>query len=95
MEKPIELTSNELANVSGALWTNAAGAIAGGIGGFYGSIISGGRDATFSSIAAGTLSGMGAGALSPVTGFKTLATSVGGGIVAGGIASLFSDFHEA
>ncbi len=95
MERPVELTENELSKVSGALWANALGAIAGGIGGFYGSIISGGRNATFSDIAVGTLSGMGAGALSPVKGFSSLATTVGGGIVAGGIVSLYSDFEEA
>ena len=77
MEKPTELNNHEISNVSGALWANALGAIAGGIGGFYGAIIGGGR--TFS-IATGTLAGMGAGALSPVKGFSSLATSVGGGL---------------
>ena len=94
MEKPIELTNNELSHVSGALWANALGAIAGGIGGFYGSIIGGGRDATLSSIAIGTLAGMGAGALSPVNGFGSLAASVGGGVLAGGITNASSDVQR-
>ncbi len=34
MEKPTELNNHEISNVSGALWANALGAIAGGIGGF-------------------------------------------------------------
>ena len=33
MEKPTELNNHEISNVSGALWANALGAIAGGIGG--------------------------------------------------------------
>lgn len=93
MEKPTELNNHEISNVSGALWANALGAIAGGIGGFYGAIIGGGRNASFSTIAPGTLAGMGAGALSPVKGFSSLATSVGGGLVSGAIANLASDLE--
>lgn len=40
MEKPTELNNHEISNVSGALWANALGAIAGGIGGFYGAFTS-------------------------------------------------------
>ena len=46
-----------------------------------------------STIATGTLAGMGAGALSPVKGFSSLATSVGGGLVSGAIANLASDLE--
>tara|TARA_Y100001968_G_scaffold218917_1_gene201593 strand:+ start:104 stop:316 length:213 start_codon:yes stop_codon:yes gene_type:complete len=64
------------------------------MGGFYGAIIGGGRSATFRSIATGTLAGMGAGALSPVKGFSTLAASVGGGLFSGAITSIASEVED-
>ena len=94
MEKLTELNKDEISQVSGALWANALGALAGGIGGFYGAIIGGGRSATFSSIATGTLAGMGAGALSPVKGFSALAASVGGGLFSGAITSIASEVED-
>ena len=95
MRELIELNKEEASQVSGALWGNALGAIAGGIGGFYGSVIGGGRNATFSSIAKGTIAGMGVGAISPVTGFRSLATSVGGGVASGAIVNVLSDAEDA
>lgn len=94
MEQPTELNDHQISQVSGALWGNVLGAIAGGIGGFYGTIIGGGRNASFSTIATGTLAGMGAGALSPVKGFSSLATSVGGGLISGAIVNMASDVED-
>jgi len=95
METPIDLNKHEISQVSGALLANALEALAGGIGGFYGAIIGGGRNASFSTIATGTLAGMGAGALSPVTGFSSLATSIGGALISGAIANALSDVEDA
>ena len=89
------LNERDISQVSGALWANALGGVAGGVGGFYGAIIGGGSDATLSDIATGTLTGMAAGVLSPVRGFSSLATSVGGGIITGAITSTVDDVKEA
>ncbi|WP_333970951.1 hypothetical protein [Alteromonas mediterranea] len=45
-------------------------------------------------MATGTLAGMGAGALSPVKGFSTLAASVGGGLFSGAITSIASEVED-
>ncbi len=44
---------------------------------------------------AGTISGMVVGAISPVTGFRSLATSVGGGVASGAIVNVLSDAEDA
>jgi outer membrane lipoprotein SlyB len=89
------LSTKEIEQVSGAFWANVAGAIAGGVGGFYGSIISGGQSATFGSIARGTLAGMAGGALNPVRGFGSLVATVGGGVAGGALISSIDDFEES
>ena len=89
-----DLNQREIEQVSGGLLANALGAIAGGIGGFYGSIIAGGRNTTFSSIAKGTISGLVVGAVSPVRGITSAITTVGGGVVSGGIVSVLDDIEE-
>ncbi|BFT31721.1 hypothetical protein D210916BOD24_28970 [Alteromonas sp. D210916BOD_24] len=94
MEPLQELNKKEIEQVSGALLANALGAIAGGVGGFYGSIIGGGRSATFSSIAKGTFAGMVVGAISPVRGITSAVTTVGGGVISGGVVSVLDDIEE-
>ncbi len=94
MEPLYELNNKEIEQVSGALIANALGAIAGGVGGFYGSIIGGGRNATFSSIAKGTIAGMVVGAISPVRGITSAVTTVGGGVISGGVVSVLDDIEE-
>ncbi len=86
-----ELTFKETERVSGGIWANAAGAVGGAIGGFYGSIIAGGQDASFSDIAQGTLAGAVSGALSPVRGISSGVTSVGAGIVGGAAISVYKE----
>ena len=51
------LSEDEMNRVNGAWLANAAGAIAGGVGGFFGAIISGGQDATAEDLAIGAFSG--------------------------------------
>ena len=44
---------------------------------------------------AGTISGMVVGAISPLTGFRSLATSVGGGVASGAIVNVLSYAEDA
>ena len=89
------LNEDEMNRVNGAQLANGAGAIAGGVGGFFGAIISGGQDATAEDLAIGAFSGFIAGGLNPVRGFGSLATTLGGTIVGSGASSLADDMIQS
>lgn len=92
MNKLQVLNEEEVQHVSGGWIANAIGAAAGGIGGFYGSIIAGGRNATFSSIATATFGGVVAGAISPVRSIGGLVSTVGGAIAGGAVGAATDDY---
>jgi len=84
-----ELTFTQRAQVSGALAPlvyRGVGALAGGVGGFFGVLASEGSDASGMDLLKGTISGMAVGAASPVGGFRTAAKNLLGGVAAGGVS---------
>ncbi len=86
-----ELNVKEIEQVNGGVVANILGAVAGGVGGFFGSIIGGGQSATGTTILAGTLGGAAAGFLNPISGVGNALAAVGGGVVAGGVTNGLGD----
>ena len=89
-----ELNVNEVEQVNGGLIQYAAGAAAGAIGGFYGSIIAGGPSASGWDIARGTLLGAVAGTFSPVKAIGNAVAVVGAGVTAGGVSSVIDEVRS-
>lgn len=104
-----ELTPKQMEEVCGGLWANVAGvvigAISGGIGGFYGSIIAGGQNAGTWDIAKGVAGGIAAGAfagaINPISSVGSAITAVavggGSGAVGGGASQVIDEIrmHKA
>lgn len=84
-----QLNQNELNQVNGGVWANVAGAVAGGVGAFFGTVMAG--NATGYTLVRNTVLGAAGGAINPVRSIGQAVSTVGAAVGVGGASQMIDE----